>query len=63
MSLEEIKSILENRLKNLQDTRVLAVISGSLLQISTIDDDITSTQMSLNQINEILIKKEITPII
>lgn len=54
MSLDEIKIILENRLRNLQETRVLAMVSGSLLQIASIDDDITSTQTSLNQINDIL---------
>lgn len=54
MSLDEIKIILENRLRNLQETRVLAVVSGSLVQIASIDDDITSTQTSLNQINDIL---------
>lgn len=54
MTLEEIKVILEYRLKNLEETRKVAVTSGSLLQVSNIDDDISSTEVSLHQINAIL---------
>lgn len=54
MTLEEVKNILENRLKNLEETRKVAVISGSLIQVASIDDDISSTKISLQQINVIL---------
>lgn len=54
MTLEEIKIILEHRLNNLQETRKLALVSGNLLQILNIDDDISSTEISLQQINLIL---------
>lgn len=54
MRLEDIKNILENRLKNLQETRNLAASCGSILQVLTIDDDITTTIITLQQIETIL---------
>lgn len=54
MKLEDIKIILENRLKNLKETREAAVNSGSIIQILNIDDDIFSTTVSLQQIDSII---------
>lgn len=50
MTLNEILIILQNRLINLQETRKLAVASGNLEQVNSIDVDIETTTISISQI-------------
>ena len=50
MTLNDVLVILQNRMINLEETRKLAVSSGSLDQVVSIDGDILSTQLSIEQI-------------
>lgn len=54
MTLNEILIILQNRLINLQETRKLAVASGNLDQVNSIDIDIETTTVSIEQIKSSL---------
>ena len=50
MKLDYIKSILQNRLRNLLDAKTMAFNSGDMEQLVKLDEDIMSTQISLVQI-------------
>jgi hypothetical protein len=50
MTLNEVLIILQNRLINLQETRKLAVSSGNLEQVASIDNDIGTTLISIDQL-------------
>ena len=50
MTLHEVLIILQNRLINLQETRKLAVTSGNLEQVNSIDVDIETTTISIDQL-------------
>jgi hypothetical protein len=50
MTLNEVLIILQNRLINLQETRKLTVASGNLEQVNSIDIDIETTTLSIEQI-------------
>lgn len=54
MTLEEILIILQNRVKNLEEAKKQAVVSGSVLQVFNIDDDLNSTKVSIEQITSII---------
>lgn len=50
MTLTEVLIILENRLITLNETRKLAASSGNLEQVTSIDIDIASTTLSIEQL-------------
>jgi hypothetical protein len=50
MTMNEILVILQNRLINLKETRKLAVASGNLEQVVSIDNDIVTTKNSIESI-------------
>ena len=50
MKLQDILVIMQNRLLNLNETRKLAVISGNLEQVMSIDADINTTENSIQQL-------------
>ncbi|MCA6381939.1 MAG: hypothetical protein IM620_00455 [Cytophagales bacterium] len=54
MTLEEILIILQNRLKNLEETKKQAIASGSVLQVFNIDEDLSSTKVSIEQITSVI---------
>ena len=54
MSLEELLIILQNRVRNLEEAKKQAVISGSVLQVFNIDEDLNSTKISIEQITSII---------
>lgn len=52
MTVDEILIIMQNRLITLQETRKLAVASGNLEQIVSIDKDLSTTQLTIQQLSE-----------
>lgn len=53
MSLQEVISILQSRISNLQTLRSYAVSIGDIIQIEKIDADISETQMTLNKLTSL----------
>lgn len=54
MTINEILTILDNRILNLTESRKAAVTSGLLDQVILIDNDIESTKTSIRALKEIL---------
>jgi hypothetical protein len=56
MKLDEILTIMQNRLITLSESKKVALISGDVARVSEIDADIVSTTVTIDQIKEILNK-------
>lgn len=54
MTINEILTILDNRILNLTESRKAAVTSGLLDQVILIDNDMESTKTSIRSLKEIL---------
>lgn len=54
MTLNEIFTILENRLMTLKNAKINAVNGGDLENVIKIDNDIITTQITIDEIKEIL---------
>ena len=54
MTLQELLSIMENRLINLTETRKQTAASGLLDQVVSLDNDIETTKTSIELISRIL---------
>lgn len=54
MRIEDIIVILQNRLIALGESRKVAVVSGDLARVVDIDNDITNTTLSLEQLQSSL---------
>jgi len=52
MTLDELLVILQNKMFTLQETRKLAVNSGSLAQVLSIDADLSTTELTIQQIKD-----------
>jgi hypothetical protein len=54
MTIIQIIEILNNRLRQLQSQRTLAVSFGDLAQVLSVDDEISRTQTTLTALQSIL---------
>jgi hypothetical protein len=50
MKIEEIIFILENKIKNLEQQKNIAVMAGDLEMVTTIDIQIVETQITLDKL-------------
>jgi hypothetical protein len=54
MKIEEIVFILENKIKNLEQQKNTAILSGDLEMVTAIDIQMVETQISLDSIKKSL---------